>query len=906
MATPVITNPYNENNLLTLYLDEEFSVRIAVSNTPTRLDITGTWIGWSGRWIAADDEIELYITPTRLITDLVGVGIVATNSDGNDIESIPYQIINRLPIIADIADRTFSKGQTGVDYEIEVQNNPSAISVKGDLIGLSHEPGSIGVRIFGDIVDGELTKPSGTYTVDASNGSGAAEQKTGRWGIPAIPYKATGLRATIGNEMLTINWDEILAFPNLNRVQIRRATSQSALNSASWTTLDDDATSHTYTNLNNGTTYYIQVRSRNSIGNSPVSDAFSATPQAAPMLPTAPTDLRIIPGDREIEFLWTRPNTYPALTSQQYRISLTQSGLSSASWQTLSATANSHTVTNLLNGTIYYVQVRAINSLGPGPPSSIASARPQSTPMAPTNVSVISGHESLTVLWTPPLQVYPSLDSQEYRIATSQSGLSSAQWVQIGSTQQSLLISNLDNGTTYYIQLRAINSLGAGPASSAQSGTPQPIPSVPSIVTNLNIVTGDRNAEVTWELPNAFPALSNVQLRHATTQGGLSGSWTNLGASATSRTITGLTNGNNVFVQVRAVNSEGNGQSSIASARVEPDLVVTVETGEQQATFTITAINGATSYAYRIGSSGSWTSVGNVSSYVLTGLTENSYTVYWRVNTPWQGTETEVGVSFTIRVAIVDVGNNDIGIFDISGDSGTEAILEKRFNLPSGWTFPAGITYLGNNRVLVSDAQIDKIGIFDITASDGSTLSPESEFDLSSNWQNPGGVTNLGNDRIAIADSSQARFALFDISVQPGQTLEPTVDSSGDPIIFSLSFDWYFPQGIAYLGNNIIAICGVVNEEIGTFDVSGTSTNPATQLNHYAYASSPSWGEADGLEYLGNNKIALLDSGQQEKIGIFELPSGPAGATDGAVLILESYVTLPSGWGTPKGIALLD
>ena len=68
-------------------------------------------------------------------------------------------------------------------YKIRVQHNPSVFKVLGDLLGLDHEVSGEHVRIFGDIVDGDLTKTSGTYTIDAANGTGAAGQKTGKWQV---------------------------------------------------------------------------------------------------------------------------------------------------------------------------------------------------------------------------------------------------------------------------------------------------------------------------------------------------------------------------------------------------------------------------------------------------------------------------------------------------------------------------------------------------------------------------------------------------------------------------------------------------------------------------------------------------------------------------------------------------
>lgn len=140
MPVPIITNPYSNDNLLTAYVNELFSVRFPVANTPTQIYVTGSWIGWSWRWHADTQEIELYITPKRLLsvmltidedTDLpvtdadanriplagtTGIRMEAVNADGADIEMVPFVFIHRAPIIADIPPQEFTRGQTEVDY----------------------------------------------------------------------------------------------------------------------------------------------------------------------------------------------------------------------------------------------------------------------------------------------------------------------------------------------------------------------------------------------------------------------------------------------------------------------------------------------------------------------------------------------------------------------------------------------------------------------------------------------------------------------------------------------------------------------------------------------------------------------------------------------------------------------
>ena len=207
MAAPVIINPYNSENVLSGFIDDEISAKIRISDSPTSVGVTGNWIGWSHRWNPDRAEVEIFITPTRTFRDSEGIRIVAINDDGQHEQYIPYQFINRPPIISDISPKNFGKGLS-ISYDIMIKNNPSVVSVRGDLIGLKHSTISGGVRISGDIPSDELLKTSGTYTVTASNGSGTAPEKIGAWKIlerPSKPLSVSGSSTPQG--VITLSWD---------------------------------------------------------------------------------------------------------------------------------------------------------------------------------------------------------------------------------------------------------------------------------------------------------------------------------------------------------------------------------------------------------------------------------------------------------------------------------------------------------------------------------------------------------------------------------------------------------------------------------------------------------------------------------------------------------------------------
>ena len=579
MPAPVITNIFNNENPLTAYVGEPFSAKIPVSNTPTRLSVTGSWIGWSYRWLAATEEVELYITPTRLlkvlasideatqlpITDkatYTGIRMQAFNDDGDsNIAIVPFAFIHRAPIIDDIPTQEWKRGQTGIDFTVRIQHKPNAVTVRGDLLGLNHQASGAGVRIFGDIVDGDLTKPSGTYTIDAVNATGAAPQKTGRWGIRQQPYKPTGVSFTAASQQITLMW-EILSYPDLTQAEVKIATSPSRLSSAGWTPADSD-TQHTFRNLINGTTYYFQVRGLNSSGYSPVSDVFSAAPQS---VPTAPTELRVARGEQQLTATWTIGAAFPALQRQQIRWATTTGELALADWKDLAADATSYIITDLDHLTTYYVEVRGVNSEGEGAAARASGQTyPERAVPSATTVSLTARDHELLATWALPT-AYPALDKQQIRWATTELELQSASWTDLTATAVRHVIPNLVNGTPYYVQVRGVNAEGDGTLSGVVSGTPQGVPEAP---TGFALTVDDKQLTATWTLPQAYPALDKQQIRWATTELELqSASWTDLTATAVRHVIPNLVNGTTYYVQVRGINAEGNGTVSSTQSAI--------------------------------------------------------------------------------------------------------------------------------------------------------------------------------------------------------------------------------------------------------------------------------------------------------------------------------------------------
>jgi hypothetical protein len=131
-------------------------------------------------------------------------------------------------------------------------------------------------------------------------------------------------------------------------------------------------------------------------------------------------------------------------------------------------------------------------------------------------------------------------------------------------------VTGLTTGTTYTFRVQAVNASGAGEAS-APSNAVTPIAAVvPTAPTAVAAQAASRSARVTWTLPSSDGASAITGQTVTPYLGTDPQTPVQVGASATSATITGLTNGKAYTFDVTATNGVGTGPASARSNAVTP------------------------------------------------------------------------------------------------------------------------------------------------------------------------------------------------------------------------------------------------------------------------------------------------------------------------------------------------
>ena len=405
---------------------------------------------------------------------------------------------------------------------------------------------------------------------------------------------------------------------------------------------DDSTRSHDLDSLINGITYIFQVRARNANGNGFASNTAEATPARPLPAPewTTGTDTTdptnppaVVAGNRRVTLSWTRiPDATDenmedeSVIGYQYRRRVGTGGW--GGWTTIadadlveSGTTRSYTVTGLANDTTYRFQVRGRSSVG----GAAASTEREGTPMAdapgaPTNLRPTAGDGQVSLSWTAPSDNGGEpITRYEYKYRPRTDPADNDEWIGTGGTQTTVTVYGLDNGTTYYFTVRAVNDLGCDPPDEMDgcgqdslevSATPFGTPD--TLVTLDSADPGDRRVELEWSLQSPIPPAadrSGFQYRQKAAAG--YGSWLdirNSDASTTTHVVPGLTNGTTYTFQVRAVNGSGGGLASNERSAVPsttpgtPTLTATAGDEEVSLTWTPAADGGMriTRYEYQM------------------------------------------------------------------------------------------------------------------------------------------------------------------------------------------------------------------------------------------------------------------------------------------------------------------
>ena len=229
-------------------------------------------------------------------------------------------------------------------------------------------------------------------------------------------------------------------------------------------------------------------------------------------------------------------------------------------------------------------------------PASVATTNGlyaySSTPTFPT------GSFDATNYWVDPVFTPSPIPGQVTEVsATPQAGAATVSWKApssgvvstytvtpyIGSTAQktttvtgtppetSVTVTGLTPGTTYTFTVQASNPNGAGPVSGHSNPVDPPEKAPPSPPRGVSAAAATKQALVSWKAPTLEGGSPITGYTITPYIGATAQTPVSAGASATSATVSGLTNGTSYTFKVAAVNAVGTGEASPASSAMTPE-----------------------------------------------------------------------------------------------------------------------------------------------------------------------------------------------------------------------------------------------------------------------------------------------------------------------------------------------
>ncbi len=244
------------------------------------------------------------------------------------------------------------------------------------------------------------------------------------------------------------------------------------------------------------------------------------SPVAAASLPSAPQYVEAMAGPTQVAVTWDPPSSNGGEVTLTYtaRVWTVPPPTASPIFGSCSTTGLGCVVTGLATGSTYYVDVVVSNSAGTGGPSAMKPISPGNAGSPPSNVSATSDSKGmLTVKWTPSSALgagqFAWYAAEAFTGPDISAGSYAGYCTESSALGNNCLIGGLKVGTTYYVQVRTVSSLGSSYPTSPRykvvaGTTASAVPTVPATSSSrltapqaVKVVALSKSVRVSWKAP---------------------------------------------------------------------------------------------------------------------------------------------------------------------------------------------------------------------------------------------------------------------------------------------------------------------------------------------------------------------------------------------------------------------
>jgi titin len=320
------------------------------------------------------------------------------------------------------------------------------------------------------------------------------------------------------------------------------------------TTVSGSSTSANLSRPTKGTTWQYRMTTITSFGAGDFTEAIAITAPAT--VPSSPSIRSFtMNADQTMSLSFNGPSDTGGLALTGYVVERSANGSTWTVMSNLTAAGGPVVLEKQAPGTLVYVRVLAVNSLGSSSPSSWRALQtPFAQASAVQNLTATLGSAAV-LSWQAPSNLGGSTSVGYYRLESSVDGVNWSNIANVGGLSWN--VSNLAKGATMNYRVSAVTAFGAGLASNVVAVT---LPTTaPSAVTSVSI---SRNSATLFTLnfnrPSDLGGLAEWSYRIERQQGNTYAAVTSaVGAASNSVQITAPAANSTVFYRVIATNAKG-------------------------------------------------------------------------------------------------------------------------------------------------------------------------------------------------------------------------------------------------------------------------------------------------------------------------------------------------------------
>jgi titin len=202
-------------------------------------------------------------------------------------------------------------------------------------------------------------------------------------------------------------------------------------------------------------------------------------------LPGIPTNVVATPATSTVGVVWSAPSIIGSSAIVDYMLRYSSNDGATWTTQDLHSTTTSMTL-SLTGGVSDLFEVAAVNHSGQGGWSVLANP-----PAAPTLTGITAGNEFVSIPFVAGANGGSPITGYQYSLDNG------VTWRNASGVASPMLITGLVDGTSYTIELRAVNAAGTGGASNVETATPFTVPSTPDATTFVT-TSHDGQIGVAW------------------------------------------------------------------------------------------------------------------------------------------------------------------------------------------------------------------------------------------------------------------------------------------------------------------------------------------------------------------------------------------------------------------------